>query len=197
VAKIKNLSPKFKIKSAEVELQQPVGLEQMGQRIGGLSAFSNSFKRGYGNAVFGSDENGIWLGAADWEDGPFRVDMAGNATASSMTISGYIVVGGAALDVNNGAFSISADKVNISGSTTFSAGYDPTDKVAAVAGNYTSDAAAGGARVRIFPTANVGIQVTDDNGANVFIANVGGDAVGDVVIGDFSGGNGMVVILLV
>lgn len=75
--KIKDLSPKLSLKSAEQELSIPLGTVQMGERVGGLSTFANSFKRGYGNNVFGSDDNGIYLGAADFEDAPWSVSMAG------------------------------------------------------------------------------------------------------------------------
>ena len=44
-----------------------------------------------------------------------------------------------------------------------------------------------GARVEIFPDSNTGIQVIDDGGNDVFLANVGGTNVGDVVIGDLAG----------
>ena len=83
---------------------------------------------------------------------------------------------------------IEADNIAISGSTTFSAGYDPAAKVDEVAGTYAS--AASGARVLIFPDANTGIQVIDDAAADVFKCVVGGANVGDVVIGNYSGNQG-------
>ena len=90
IPKIKDLSPKFKIPSAEKELEILLNQERMGDRVGGLSLFSDSFKRGYGDAVFGSDSNGIWLGAADFSSAPFRVDMDGKVVASSIVLgSGY------------------------------------------------------------------------------------------------------------
>lgn len=67
MAKFKDLSPKFKIVSAEQELQLPIGVTEMGQSIGGISAYSRVFKRGYGDNVFGVDENGMWLGGADFD----------------------------------------------------------------------------------------------------------------------------------
>lgn len=78
--KTKDLTPQFTIPTAEEELvllpiQTPIGQQQ-----GGLSMFSNKFRRGSGNAVFGSDENGIWLGAADFADAVFSVSMEGLAT---------------------------------------------------------------------------------------------------------------------
>lgn len=79
--KIKDLSPKFKIPVAEKELELLIGQKAMGSREGGLSLYSTKFKRGYGDAVFGSDENGIWLGAAEFADAVFRVDMDGSLQA--------------------------------------------------------------------------------------------------------------------
>lgn len=75
--------------SAEVEMVDSTFVPSVGQQIGGLSMFSNAFKRGYGSAVFGSDHNGIWLGAADWADAPFRVNMSGNAVLNSLIANGY------------------------------------------------------------------------------------------------------------
>jgi len=96
MAKIKDLSPhlKTKLKTAEQELQvqYQAGALPFGDRVGGLQAYSASFKRGYGDAVFGSDNNGIWLGKADFTGAPFRVDMDGNLIATSATISGSIHV---------------------------------------------------------------------------------------------------------
>ena len=84
---IKDLSPKLKVlPSAEQELMLPFGELPIGQRSGGVAMFSDVFKRGYGNAVFGSDSNGIWLGAADFEDAPFKVNMLGNLISSLLTI---------------------------------------------------------------------------------------------------------------
>lgn len=84
----KNITPKYSERSAAVELQYEMtpGEVLSSSRSGGLQFFSNSFKRGYGTDVFGCDENGLWLGAAEYADAPFRVDYAGNATLSSVTL---------------------------------------------------------------------------------------------------------------
>ena len=97
MAKIKDLSPKlpYSLPPAEMELAIPVLEGSMGERVGGLSMYSNVFKRGYGEAVFGSSEEGIWLGAADFEGAPFRVNMEGHMTAESADIAGAIDIGGA------------------------------------------------------------------------------------------------------
>ena len=93
--KIKDLSSKLKIPTAEVELLLAVGVQEIGQRSGGLSMFSNVFKRGHGNDVFGSDSNGIWLGAADYADAPFSVAMDGTIKSQSVLGSGGITIDGA------------------------------------------------------------------------------------------------------
>jgi len=79
MAKAKDLSPKFKIPNAEKELELQVNQQVMGSRQGGLSLYSTKFKRGHGNSTFGSDENGIWLGAAEFAEAVFSVSMAGLA----------------------------------------------------------------------------------------------------------------------
>ena len=112
--KIDNRSPKFSLQSAESELLIPAGTEMMGQRSGGVSMFSNVFKRGYGDAVFGSSELGIWLGAADFEDAPFSVDMAGNVVASSATLSAYISKAGTSQALT-GDFNLDDGNVKIDG----------------------------------------------------------------------------------
>ena len=58
-----------------------------------------------------------------------------------------------------------------------------------VGGSYNS--ASSDPRVRIFPDSNTGLQIIDDGGNDVFKALVGGTDVGDVIIGDYSGGQGL------
>jgi hypothetical protein len=94
--RIKDLSPKLTgLETAQQELFFPEPLVPIGQRIGGLAMYSNAFRRGAGENVFGSDENGIWLGAANFEDAPFSVDMAGNAVLNSVAVGNYLTKGGA------------------------------------------------------------------------------------------------------
>lgn len=88
--KIKDLSAKMTMPTAEEELSLSPNQELISQRAGGLSLFSNSFKRGYGDEIFGSDRNGIWLGAADFADAPFNVDMDGQLVAKST--NGKVVI---------------------------------------------------------------------------------------------------------
>jgi len=121
MAKIKDLSPKLKgLRSAEDEIryQLPPGEVPIGQRQGGLEMYSNKFKRGYGDLVFGNDDNGIWLGAAEFADAPFSVDYEGNMIASSATLGDYLTKAGTdqgltgSIDVG-GSGSITIDGVNV------------------------------------------------------------------------------------
>ena len=92
MAKIKDLTPKLKtkLKTAEQEFQMQYvsGELPFGQNLGGTQMYSNVFKRGYGDKVFGSSQLGIWLGAADFPNAPFSVDMEGNVVATSADFSG-------------------------------------------------------------------------------------------------------------
>lgn len=75
--------------SQELTVQYTSGDLALGQTVGGLQAFSDKFIRGYGNNVFGSDGNGIWLGNADFVGAPFKVEMDGTVTMAKAVITGY------------------------------------------------------------------------------------------------------------
>jgi hypothetical protein len=83
------LTSSYRLPSFEEETayQPKPGVRPLGESIGGVSMFSNQFKRGHGNEVFGVDQRGIWIGAADFDDAPFRVDMEGNLTLSGIGTS--------------------------------------------------------------------------------------------------------------
>ncbi len=91
-----DLSPQMSLKPASVELTTAFvsGELPLGQTIGGAQTFSDSLIRGYGNKVFGQSSQGIWLGSADFPDAPFKVDMEGNVTASSLDLSAYLTKDG-------------------------------------------------------------------------------------------------------
>lgn len=105
--KIIDLTPSFRIKTAEQELYTPyvAGELPLGQNIGGLQMFTNGFQGGAGNSVFKSDGQGMWLGAADFASAPFKVNMAGAMTATSGTFTGTIQ-SGSVISAN-----ISADRI--------------------------------------------------------------------------------------
>jgi hypothetical protein len=54
---------------------------------------------GSGNNIFKADSNGIYLGNATFLSAPFRVNMAGVATASDLTITGGTITIGSGNDV--------------------------------------------------------------------------------------------------
>ena len=66
---------------------------------------------GNGNKSWYMDERGLWLGATDPGNAPFYVDMSGNVKAASLIASGYLSVGGAATDVNNGSTTINGARL--------------------------------------------------------------------------------------
>lgn len=79
--KTKDITPRMNnMMTADQELLMSYvpGERPLGESVGGLQMFSDTFKRGYGNNVFGSDQNGIWLGAADFADAPFKAYMSGD-----------------------------------------------------------------------------------------------------------------------
>jgi len=119
---------------------------------------------------------------------------AGVITTSELNFTPLISTDGgddiiATINASSEGLAISADRISISGSTTFSSGYNPADKVDEVGGTYNS--AASGARVSIFPDANTGIVAYNATPAEVFKVLVGGTDSGDVIIGNYAGNKGL------
>jgi len=69
------------------------GLPEKSTTVRGIEYLdlTKQIKIGSGGSVFGADYQGIWLGATRFENAPFKVDMAGNCTATSLDISGAII----------------------------------------------------------------------------------------------------------
>jgi hypothetical protein len=148
-----------------LQTQQRVGiLERIVQTIGFTPDYPLTL------TVNDGTRNRVEIGKIGTEYGIRVTDNAGNEV---------ILAGG----------TIAAGAINISGATTFAAGYDPSSKVAMLAGNYAS--ASSGARVLIFPDSNTGIQVIDNSGYDMLKCYVGGSDVGDVVIGRYATSHGM------
>lgn len=128
-----------------------------------------------------------------WRSAGTTTIDGGKITASTISSSAlnFSLIGTdnvvASINASIEGITINANRIKINGDCTFTAGYDPTGRVLGVGGTY--DSAASGARVRIFPDANTGILITDGTN-DVFKALVGGTDVGDVIIGDYAGGNG-------
>ena len=81
MAKTVDLTPKLDkpLKPAEQELmvEYVAGERPLGESVGGMLAFSNVFKKGYGEKVFGIDENGMWLGGADFDSAAIQFTYDG------------------------------------------------------------------------------------------------------------------------
>lgn len=69
---------------------EPVAMPSPTGNVAG-KAINNSAEMqiGFGAKVFRADQQGIWLGAEEFVDAPFSVDMLGNLIASSATLSGF------------------------------------------------------------------------------------------------------------
>lgn len=96
MAKSQDLTPKFAtLPSAAQSLYTPTASGSdtsqstgMATTTGGLQANPTQLTRGSGNAVFGVDTNGLWMGAADFADAPWTVDYFGNETIKSSDLTG-------------------------------------------------------------------------------------------------------------
>lgn len=89
MAKVKNLTPRSIRPTTAFEEFSMMGAyaeRPLAQSMGGLQMYSNEFRGGYGDSVLVfSPEKGLHLGAANFEDAPFRVNMAGSIFAPSLT----------------------------------------------------------------------------------------------------------------
>ena len=77
-----------------------------GNLTGSSGTFSDKIAIGSGNDIFKADSNGIYLGNANFNDSPFRVNMKGAVTATSFTLSGNSIITGlrSYWGLNNGTF---------------------------------------------------------------------------------------------
>src|SRR3990167_6880769 len=81
---MKDISPVYNLIAARDKIVvTEVGL---GERVGGMSSTASSFSKGGGDEIFKVTSKGIHLGAAEFEDAPFSVDMAGNLTGTGLTV---------------------------------------------------------------------------------------------------------------
>lgn len=87
-----DLTSKMTIKPASQELttEYIAGDMALAQNVGGSQSFSDKLIRGYGNKVIGQSSQGLWAGAADFDDAPFKVNMDGAVTATSFTANAYL-----------------------------------------------------------------------------------------------------------
>ncbi len=72
---------------------------------------AKSLEIGAGATAFKVDSSGLWLGADQFANAPFRVDMTGHVWATNVDLSQYIENGGAAADVNSNSTTINGSKL--------------------------------------------------------------------------------------
>ena len=58
-----------------------------GQSLGGLKANATSIQQGSGNEIYKVGTEGLWLGAAEFQNAPFSVSMAGAIKGVSLAVS--------------------------------------------------------------------------------------------------------------
>lgn len=68
---------------------------------------------GSGDKSFKMGDEGFWAGARKFVDAPFSITPEGVMIANSITLAGYIQIGGAGADVNAGATSINSNKLSV------------------------------------------------------------------------------------
>jgi len=201
------------------QIEQEKELEQTGNKFDDIIKQENVLNRPRlnsasiigGKAIFGSgnnilkfdDSNGLWLGNTDYSSAPFKVSMAGVLTATGANISGTITITGGS-GISNlsdvGALALEDDLDGVPDGTTYgkvaNTNISSGNIVLQVDQDLSSQGikiitASSGARVELYPDSNTGIRIIDDSGNDVFKAFVGGTDVGDVQIGDYTGGQGI------
>jgi hypothetical protein len=74
--------------------KNPFSLDEVKQEVkryaSSLIKNQREFSLGEGAKTLKYDQQGLWLGAQKFEDAPFKVDMEGNVTATSLSLSQYI-----------------------------------------------------------------------------------------------------------
>ena len=118
-----DITPKYNLVSAKERVFIPEVPVPFGQSVGGLKVNASSVQQGEGNNIFKISERGIHLGAADFDDAPWRVAMDGTQTitGSSDIVSGTI----AGLTITATSLTATAAgnaTIVSSGATAFSAG---------------------------------------------------------------------------
>lgn len=70
---------------------EPTPLPVTTGKVAGQDVLNNTAEMqvGFGSQVMRMNQQGMWLGAEQFANAPFRVDMQGNLFASSATLAGY------------------------------------------------------------------------------------------------------------
>lgn len=158
---------------------------------------------GHGNTSMKSNRYGLWLGAKNYNDAPFYVDMNGNAVATSISVSGYIPTGGALSDIGSlgitetyiASNAISSPKIQANAITAgkISANAVEADKIASnavTAGKIATNAVTADKILAGAVTATkINVSSLDAISATLGDVEVGGssDALGTIVVKNSSG----------
>lgn len=192
MAKIKDLTPKgTKLKTAEQEFQEQFsGNLPFGQNMGGTQMYSNVFKRGYGDAVFGSDSNGIWLGAADFASAPNRQYMDGSVVFTKATITGagqnfVSTLEWTATDENTATWS--AGTIKTSNGTSYSISGGNTGNIGATTYIYLDPATS----ITVLQTSTTATDAAGDGKILIAVVQIGG--AGSECVIDVVGSSGTVI----
>ena len=140
----------------------PTAFDSFEDRIAGQNISLGGLIAGTGGTMIALDPTeGLWLGAAKFDDAPFRVNMAGELRASSATISGAI--SGVSLDIPDAvtanSFHVDSSGNMWLGATTFAAA--PAKISNAGAGTFSSMTITGGSVVTSVLSGTVALANTD------------------------------------
>ena len=107
------ITPEYNLIPAKEKVQTPEIDYQMGDKLGGQVLGSDARYWGSGEEVGVMDENGLYLGSTDYTTAPFYASMAGDVTATSITITGGTIDGTSTIDGRTA--SVLADAIDASG----------------------------------------------------------------------------------
>lgn len=123
-----------------------------------------------GNNVLRFDKQGLWLGAAKFANAPFRVDMFGNARATSIVLSGYTTNGDVTTIIGN---TVTTGYVN---ALSITAGSVAAENITGnVITGKTLQTGTTGIRVLINATGLVG-QISFFDGSNNYVGSMFGSS---------------------
>jgi hypothetical protein len=133
----------------------------------------NNLIVGVGSYVFKVTEEGMWLGAEDFDDAPFKVSMGGEVTIGGYLSDSYLLEGEAASDINTHTTTISGGKITTGSITAdqIAAGAILSEKIGANEIKAVNIAAGVIAANHIATGAITGIKLADGSVSEVKIAN--------------------------
>lgn len=114
MAKTKDITPKYDLIAMRDKVQLIEDIISFGNVVGGVQQNATGSVIGNGDESIRWDTSvGFWIGAAEFASAPFRVDMQGNAVATSLTLTGSILKYGKTsfADTVNAGYYISSDGI--------------------------------------------------------------------------------------